>query len=671
MQIKVSLYIVLYGLFFLLLLQQPLQAQASRVKDSLRVEELLTEIKTLSPNDTSAYQEKVGQAAVLIRRNNFQLLTAALLLRMAIFNYNTYHYETAEKLTDQARAFLNTLEPSDQQALHLSRIAMIKAIFYGMRGAFEEEQKIYLELIPYYKKNNDSSSLTNLYYNLGNVFFNKNQYDKALHYFLESTNYKSLQGVPSVNYSSNTLGIAMTYNELKDTVHLSQYLDIARKELSLQPDSLEDWSMYYHLSGQNQILRKNYTQAIAFNRKGLQFAEKNRDSIYIINNIGGLATALYELGNYEEALDFLKIYYGYMRSGGNGHYTLVALRQMADINFKTGQPKLAYQFLDEYIQLSDSIKESQVTQQLHRLEQQFQAVQKENKIKALQYANERKDWKLNQNRIYLLGSVATILVLFALAFLLYRNSKNQKQLHQQDRQLHQHELSRLEQEHQIAMLSSLMQGAESERQRLGRDLHDGLGGLLSGIKLKLNSLMKSATTSNDGLQNEVRSDLDHAINEMRTVSQSLLPDMLQEYGLAEALKQFCARLSTDQLDIQFQAVRFTGLSDQQRELILYRVAQELINNAIKHAHAREILVQLQQRAAQIFLTVEDDGIGFDEVSQTRKGSGLTNLEHRIEYLKGTLERNTAPGQGCSVYITCPVTTDLQTGNTIIREASSK
>jgi two-component system NarL family sensor kinase len=140
---------------------------------------------------------------------------------------------------------------------------------------------------------------------------------------------------------------------------------------------------------------------------------------------------------------------------------------------------------------------------------------------------------------------------------------------------------------------------------------------------------------------------------MRFISQSLLPDLMEKYGLSSALEQYCARLSSHQLKIDFQSVNFEGFSDKEKELMFYRIAQELVNNAVKHAEAQEIFVQLQQSDQQVFLTVEDDGIGWEE-DKMENGSGWNNLKHRINFLKGNLEYTSQKGEGTSVYINCPV-----------------
>lgn len=643
--------LILY-FFFLLHTSAYIYAQHSKFnKDSLKTEELINEIKELDTKDSVLFYNKVAQAEKLIKKHDFKLLKGSLLLRKVVFSYYNYQYDRSESYVDSAYQVFHSLEGIADQKLWESHALRMKAVFYGIKGNSEKEQQIYLDLIPVYIHYKDSLALKNIYLNLGNIYFSKTQYQKALDYFSKYMQVKKRLKGPN-DIAIGALNMAMTYNELKDIPHMEKYLDMAHSELLSVNDSLSQWAFYYHLRGQNEILKKKYQQAILYNKKGLHFSEKIKDFDNVANNKGGLATAYYELGRYKEAYAWEKEYYDYTRSLGKWHYVGVSLKRLADLQLKQGRPAHAYAYLKAYVQLSDSIKEDEVTKRLHSLEAEFQSAQKENEIVQLQYENERKDWKLQKSKALLAGSVILVIILFVLAFLLFRNMRNQKKLNLQEKALYQSELSGKDQKHKIEVLSSLMKGTEDERRRLGRDLHDGLGGLLSGIKLKMNSLFTKNQGNSRDLESELKSDLDNAIDEMRNVSQSLLPDLLHKFGLSEALQHYCSRLSGN-TNIEFQSFNIQKNPDEEKQLMFYRIAQEVINNAVKHAKAKEIFVQLQQRNKQLFLTVEDDGTGFEELIQP-EGTGLSNLKHRINYLNGTLEISSVRGKGTSVYITCPV-----------------
>src|SRR5690606_11939021 len=549
--------------------------------------------------------------------------------------------------------FFSEIKTKKDREWGMAKASMLKAGLVGLEGNKTRAQEIYLEVIPVFEKNQELISLNTVYGNLGLIFYDAGQYEKAQEYFLKSLNTQVDSQKNSRSLGNSELNMAMVSNQLNDLEQMNQYLEKAKSVLSQRKDTLPQWALYYNLQADYNLAKGKFDVAIFNNQKALKVAKKYEDYTYKMNAVSGIAHAFYLKGDYRNSLFYLKQYYEDTKRYKFPQSTISSLENLADLSDKIGDSKQAYLYMLERSELKDSLDQKTIVERLHSLEAEFQSAQKEKEIAQLQYENERKDWKLQQNKIWIFGSIAAILTLFVLSFLLYRNNKNQKRIHQQENELHSLEISSWEQNHQIEMLSSLMQGAETERQRLGRDLHDGLGGLLSGIKLKLNTIFQNSTYQNPELESDLKSDLDNAITEMRFVSQSLLPDLLQKFGLVEALKQYCARLSGENLKIEFQSVNVKMNDDKDKQLMFYRIAQELINNAVRHADAKEIFLQIQQRNAELFLTVEDDGKGFDTETKSN-GSGLTNLRHRINYLKGNLEISSEKGHGTSVYVTCPV-----------------
>jgi signal transduction histidine kinase len=209
-----------------------------------------------------------------------------------------------------------------------------------------------------------------------------------------------------------------------------------------------------------------------------------------------------------------------------------------------------------------------------------------------------------------------------------------------------------EKEKQIAALTGILQGQEEERKRMAKDLHDGIGSLLSGVKLSLSGMKGNQIIDAEhtlAFTNAI-AQLDNAINEMRRVAHNMMPEALSQFGLVAAIGNLCETLTTNgKIKIHFEQINFTQRFDGDFEIMVYRIVQELINNAIKHAQCKNIVVQLSQSEKTILLTVEDDGKGM-EASQTSGGSGLQNVKSRVEYLKGGMNVKSELGKGTSVVI---------------------
>jgi len=202
---------------------------------------------------------------------------------------------------------------------------------------------------------------------------------------------------------------------------------------------------------------------------------------------------------------------------------------------------------------------------------------------------------------------------------------------------------------------AVLKGEEQERTRLAKDLHDGLGGMLSGIKYSLNAMKGNLIMTPENHQAFERSMdmLDSSIKEMRRVAHNMMPEALVRFGLDTALKDYCHDLNqSGALQVSYQSIGLAEENpDQTTGITIYRIVQELIGNTLKHAAAKNAIVQITKTNGLLALTVEDDGNGFDTtLLEQSKGIGWTNIQHRVDFLKGKLDIRSAPGKGTSVHI---------------------
>jgi signal transduction histidine kinase/streptogramin lyase len=200
---------------------------------------------------------------------------------------------------------------------------------------------------------------------------------------------------------------------------------------------------------------------------------------------------------------------------------------------------------------------------------------------------------------------------------------------------------------------------EQERTKMARDLHDGLGSMLSGVKhsfaamtknFQLNEQQQSLFHSNLGKLNE-------SIKELRNISHNMSSDTLIKYGLESSLRDYCNNISDNSaISIFYTALNTENLPlSEEKASHLFRVMQELLQNIIKHSAASNVVVQLSRNNNSLYITVEDNGKGFDlQQVKKQKGMGLKNIESRIRLLKGNLDYQTAPGKGTSVLIEVPL-----------------
>ncbi len=202
------------------------------------------------------------------------------------------------------------------------------------------------------------------------------------------------------------------------------------------------------------------------------------------------------------------------------------------------------------------------------------------------------------------------------------------------------------------LLRTILETQESERKRLAEDLHDSVGQVLSAIKLNLHRLDKTCAADEQAilLLSNTRNLIDECIQEIRSIIQNVRPPLLTDFGLVEALNDFCIKIKQNTgIEVTFKHKTEQERFSPEVEITLFRIVQELFGNSIKHAHASFIGINLVSRQNQLVLTYQDNGLGFD-LADYKNGSGLKNMQSRTDFIKGQIEIKSKPGEGMSVEI---------------------
>jgi len=210
---------------------------------------------------------------------------------------------------------------------------------------------------------------------------------------------------------------------------------------------------------------------------------------------------------------------------------------------------------------------------------------------------------------------------------------------------------RLMQEMEYHQMTALIEGQEKERARIAKDLHDGLGQMLNAIKINV-GLMRTDSADSISLSRL----LDDAIQESVRISENLLPAKLRDFDLATSLRSFCAdirKATRSQISFEGHGTKFR--MKQSQKVNFYRIAQEAVNNAIKHSDAKSISVQLNEKKDYVRLSVEDDGGGMEQNSpgSSMAQNGLVNMRDRAKMMGGKLTIESDPQRGTMVIVEVP------------------
>lgn len=202
-----------------------------------------------------------------------------------------------------------------------------------------------------------------------------------------------------------------------------------------------------------------------------------------------------------------------------------------------------------------------------------------------------------------------------------------------------------------------LDAVEDERKRVARDLHDEVGAALSAMRLLIGQLSQTNLPAAEasGLTTKFKGVIDSTIDSVRRISSDLLPQGLDELGLTYALEGLCENtMALADVNVELAVEGEIDLPAR-TNLIVYRLVQELLNNALKHAEASDIWLQLTQTSDRLVLAYTDDGNGFDyEQAWQKRSFGLKNIETRAQMLLGTVVFDTQPGQGLRVTVQIPL-----------------
>jgi signal transduction histidine kinase len=214
----------------------------------------------------------------------------------------------------------------------------------------------------------------------------------------------------------------------------------------------------------------------------------------------------------------------------------------------------------------------------------------------------------------------------------------------------------------ITLLQKIIEAQEDERKRIARDIHDHIGQQIIGLKLKLHGLSEKYKADPDLIKhiNEIQSITEQMDSEVDFLAWELRPSVLDNLGLTASLKNFVHEWSDHfKIEAEFQAFNLDGQHLlPEVEINLYRIAQEALNNVAKHAKPGKVSVLLELRNGFLILIVEDDGIGFEPrqksvLTRNDRGMGLLGMKERAELIGGTIEIESAPGKGTTVYARVP------------------
>lgn len=552
-------------------------------------------------------------------------------------------YDSARILCLQAAELARKIGDRELLASSLGNLGST----YLYMGDKETAIDYYLQCAAILEKLGNKKKLAVLYTNLGINYQRLRQHANSLAYgekaiaIARELPTKEDLGIALTNHAVTLIDInrrAEALPLLEEALQISRQLKFTRLELSVlinMAGTIEGEP------GGSQRYKTYIDQALRLSK---QMDEKI-----------GLAVSLRCLGDYyfnerdfikarEHALESLQV----TREFDNAEDEVKALTLLSYISAAGGDMDAYHRYRVEADTLRNKLVNQDLARNINELELKYETRKKEEQIEQLRQLGSLQALTIRQKNIMNGVLTAIVLTVIATAGLFYRTYRQRQLLQQQT-------IRELQTERQLLATDAVLQGQEDERSRLARDLHDGLGGILSGAKFTFDAMRDNMIMTVENQQAFARGMdlLETSIRELRRVSHNMMPESLVRTGLPQAVRDLCADIQQHNVSIIYQEFGVDGVQFKQSvSITVYRIIQELLNNAMKHAHASEIIVQLSFHDNRLQLTVEDNGVGFDVPDlDVSKGMGWSNIRSRVDYLKGTVDVNSIAGKGTSVTIT--------------------
>ncbi|MBQ9533815.1 MAG: hypothetical protein IJR71_07675 [Prevotella sp.] len=589
--------------------------------------------------DTEKHEAYCRKMLALSYEMNAMNMRESALYHLGLQHYGKEKYDEAEDYFMQALAVTDSMR-GDRRYTEADIDDNYSQLYGALGNLYNMQDKLllaieyYQKALPIFERYGWLESLTILHHNVAELWLMMGNNDKAEDEYLKAIATGTQSG-DSLMMNLTRKGLAKIYIAQNDYDKACQTLLPAYDYYHAHRD--EEHGDYAEILASMTKLHlmqgyENLTQAKAYVREAIgsdngELMFETRRDVY-----SAAAMVAMKEQNWQQALTYAL--QSIHENDDEATYSDVGCYEMlAVIYMHLGNKDEAQSYIRKVLTMMENFATEHYQSGLSQMEVIYET---EKKQKAIEQLTREKKWVLRAG--FLL--TALLLLVAFIFFLSWRSVRLQRK---------------------TALFEARFEGEVAERRRIARDLHDGLGGMLSLLRLKTESM---ANEKGGATRDEVLSLIDATAKELRHVAHHLMPEQLLQYGLDTALNDLA-------LSVPNASFRRFGLKTdigRDREIVLYRCAYELVNNAIKHAGANHISIQLVGEPHKVTLTVGDDGCGFkgtegnadsptiltDTSSISTEGMGLQSISERVAHYRGGLFIVTGPGKGSEINVMLPV-----------------
>jgi len=532
-----------------------------------------------------------------------------------------FGYGLLERLEGNYDKALDHLEKNityfENDSINKSYALFQKGTIYRKIGDLNNSLKTNLDILEIFETKKDSFAIASTLNSIAGIYGEMNNYDEAI------TNYKEAINIfikkdKTRDVSNTNANIAVIYHRNGDNDKATIFAEDALKIAKENGFKDEEGSALSTLGTIH--IKSNPDKALQYFLRAKKILDQTNFNTQKLTTNRGLGVAYFKTKKYDEAKNTLLNALKVAEEKKILHEVQPITKTLAEIAVKESDFKLAYNYRLKYTAAKDTIFNTENSKNINLLQKQFETEKKDKEIAQQQLDLEKSKAKTQTMTILIISLLlASILLWFVF-------QQRQKRIQQQ--------LVAVQKEQEVLTLESLIAGEEKERLRIAKELHDGVNGDLSAIKYKLSSLLKM----NNEVITEAVTMIDNSCQQVRAISHNLVPPSLKDFNLIEAVSNYCENMNnTHQPEIDFQHIGEAIELNKKVEINIFRIIQELVTNAVKHAKAKTIDVQISNRNNTLLVTVEDNGEGYKNKTEETNGIGMNNIRSRAEYLNADLE----------------------------------
>ena len=451
-----------------------------------------------------------------------------------------------------------------------------------------------------------------------------------------------------VNFYNN---IAINYRNLKNYDSAYSYQHKVLEKHKTRKNPFEIARSYMNI-GTTYSFQKRYDKALAYYDSAYTLV-KDKKGHALLGSIAQNMGALYQdMKEYRKAnqYNYQALALATSRKQTNEYFNIYENIYQSYKGVKKWDSALYYH--EKMLAIKDSLFSKEKTTNTERIKREIETIENQKTIADLTFDK-------RQNKILFISALGAFLSAVLIAFLWIKNTNRKKLIAEQNQSIEEQKVLTLIQEQELQVVDAMIKGQDQERQKIAEELHDGLGSSLATLKLHTENLLinpKISENSKTKLISKIDQIIDETYKKVRNISHVKSNTTVEQKGLVAALEKLAGQINTDSsTQVHIDIFGFEKLAKNELKIFIYNSIQELLTNAIKHAHADEINIQITQHENELNILIEDNGNGFIVNEKIfEKGIGLYQIRKKVLLMGGRFIIDSAPQKGTTININIPV-----------------